>query len=156
MAWVAARPFSTGASRDQSCENFAARYLPNANEPGRTGRIVDFLAAVRVSVLARKPTHRRNAHPIGKGQVSNFSYWFIKLLSVLLDTDINRNHRLAARLVDPISRMSIPNDLARLFVPKIQRLAAVIEVFPAQAKEIGFDLPRMRMFALDVLHAAHN
>lgn len=107
----------------------------------------------------------RNEHPIGKRQLSNcqrtkqgehFNYWFIRLPSVLFDADINRNHRVAARLVNPITRMSVSNDLARLFVTKIQRLAAVIEVFPAQAKEIRLDLFRVRMSALDVLHAAHN
>ena len=31
--------------------------------------------------------------------------------SVLLNTDVNRNHRVTTRLVNPISRMSVSNDL---------------------------------------------
>ena len=124
---------------------------------------------VRVSVVARVLTHRRDEHPIGKRQISNrervkqarhigidFSCWFRGLPSVLLNADINRNHRVATRLVNPISRMGVSNDLARLLVSKIERLAAVIEVFPSQAKEIIFDLFGMGMSALDVLHAGHN
>ena len=62
---------------------------------------------------------------------------------MLLDADVYRDHGFAACLVNPVARVSVPDDQARFFVTKIQRLAAVIEVFPSQTKEISFDLFRM-------------
>jgi hypothetical protein len=48
--------------------------------------------------------------------------------------------------------MRVADDLAQSHVPKIQRLASVIEALPAQAEQIVLDLPWMRMSPFNVLH----